>query len=206
MVTSVIGLDPSLSKTGYCWVAGPPLRVLSSGTVSTLPEEAWPARLRALRMRLEDLLESALPRSTGGLIVVMESQVWSHGATYTAEGGVYGVLQVAIWEFLHRPSVLGAIECHFLSVNPQQVKKWLGARGKDEVLLQVYKRYLWEAKSHDEADAYALAMIGYAYCGLLDRASLTVPQIQVLEKLKQTGRPWDVRARRSKSTSKRKPL
>ena len=54
---------------------------------------------------------------------------------------------------------------------------------KDEVRLEVYKRWGFEAPTNDEVDAYVLARIGLAYLGYDDK--LIKPQLEVIKDLKK---------------------
>jgi len=184
----VIGIDPSLAHTGVC-ILTPTAMVIQS--LLTSSDDCRPARLVSLR---EDVIGLLLDGLSSGetVVVVMESQIWSHNpALYAADAAVHAVLQVALWEqFRHRTTGR-----RFISVNPSQVKKWLGARQKSEVLLQVYKRYGEEFSDHNEADAYALAQIGVEFESRLSGKSvdLTKPQHQVLDALEKSGLPWEQR-------------
>jgi Holliday junction resolvasome RuvABC endonuclease subunit len=190
----VIGIDPSLAHTGVCRAVGG--RAQTTTVFQTTPEASRPARLAHLRDAVRGFITRGLAEEAA-LVVAMESPIWSHNPElHAAESAVYGVLQLAVWDvFQSRPGK--TVTNQFLSVNPQQVKKWLGAKEKAEVLLRVYKLYGQEFRDHNEADAYTLAMIGcnfwhYAVEGTA-WPEVTKAQLQVLEKLRQVGLPWEQR-------------
>lgn len=72
----------------------------------------------------------------------------------------------------------------YVDVPPMSLKKFTTGKGtakKDEMMLWVYKRWGFEAKTNNEADAFALAMVGRAMLGQLE--NMTVVQQEVLKKL-----------------------
>ena len=205
----VVAIDPSLSHTGLCrFVDG---QEQATSSVLTLPDGSWPARLAILRDQVQLFLLRGVP-ADANLLVTMESQVWSHNpSVYAADAAVYGVLQLIIWEtFKQRERCVvrpPTGSSRFLSVNPQQVKKWLGAKEKAEVLLRVYKLYGREFRDHNEADAYTLAVIG---CKFLKHLGTGVPpiectkaQAEVLEKLTEVGLPWEAQLEPKKRRQKK---
>jgi len=180
----VVGIDPSLTATGIVVAKSGVMQ--SSQLVSSGPDIHRPQRLVDLRQGVLACLEGL-----GSVeVIVMESEVFGMVHQASEQGQVQGVLQVAVFEYLKtRP------QGHFLSVNPSVLKKWLGAKGKDEVLLQVYKRYGQEFRDHNLADAFALAVIGEAYASyVLDGKTWpewTKSHLEVLDKLQATGFPWE---------------
>ena len=74
----------------------------------------------------------------------------------------------------------------YIVVPPARLKKFACGKGnakKDEVRLEVYKRWGFEAPSNDEVDAYVLARIGLAYLGY--DTDLIKPQLEVIQALKK---------------------
>lgn len=180
-VSRVLGIDPSLAGCGLCFVeSGREVRT------TRLPDDKskpLPARLAALR----DNVHAAISE-WGADLVAMESEIWLADPTGSSiQSMVQGVLQVEIFERGRR----------FLSVNPSHVKKYVGAQKKDEILLQVYKKFRREFKDHNLADAYVIGMIGAAFLDYADNGrlwpELTKPQIEVLDKLREKGLIWEVK-------------
>lgn len=195
----VIGIDPSLVKTGLCRVVDGVAQMTT--LVTTTPDRPRPERL----IHLQESVGGFIRRSFGfgaplgvverPFVVAMESQIWSTNPDiHSADAAVYGVLQVEIWEIFQKWARTPNIAL-FVSVNPAHVKKWLGVKDKDQILLQVFKRYGREFPTHDEADAFVVAMIGqslvrYRQAGAL-WPEITKPQGEVLDKLLLSGLPWE---------------
>ena len=65
-------------------------------------------------------------------------------------------------------------------VSPNGLKKFVGAKEKEAIKLEVFKRWGFEHKSNDVIDAYVLARIGYAMNGF---GMMTKYQQEVVEKV-----------------------
>ena len=75
----------------------------------------------------------------------------------------------------------------YITVTPGSLKKFAtgsGAAKKEQVMLQVFKRWGFEAKTNNEADAYVLARIGLAYLDPL-AVGLTKSQAEVIAVLRK---------------------
>lgn len=68
-----------------------------------------------------------------------------------------------------------------IEIPPTTLKKFIGANKKDEVMMKVYKRWGFEAKTNDQADAYVLARIGV---NLIGAAAMSKEDKATLSKLK----------------------
>lgn len=196
----VIGIDPSLTATGVCVVRdGKEALTKSFGTG---PGEPMPARLAYIRRVLLDYVVPERPA-----LVAMESETFGQ-QSQSATAAVQWTYQLALWETVQTGPLRFGPVFRFLSVNPAHVKKWLGAKKKDEVLLQIFKRYGREFKDDNEADAYAIAMIGAAFLPYEMTGSAwpetTKPQREVLEKLRQTGLVWESSRAPAKKSKKAK--
>ncbi len=74
----------------------------------------------------------------------------------------------------------------YVLVAPNALKKFVTNKGnskKEEMLFWVYKRWGFEAKSNNTADAFGLARIGLALKGPVDAKHLTKPMKEVLKKI-----------------------
>lgn len=72
-----------------------------------------------------------------------------------------------------------------VEVAPTALKKFVTGSGqakKDSMMLEIYKRWGFETKNNNVADAYGLARVGH---GILHPEGLTKFQIEVISKLKQ---------------------
>lgn len=75
-------------------------------------------------------------------------------------------------------------ETNFSFIAPTALKKFVTGRGnapKDHMMLEVFKRWNFSPKTNNEADAYALGMIGCALTGIFD--ARLKHQTEVLAKL-----------------------
>ena len=190
-----IGIDPSLTATGVVVLTDG--RVAREYVLETTPEEgSLPERLHIQRERIIKIVCSALD-SAQEVVVALEAQIWMGAGGHTAQqsAALQAFYQVALWE-IKWPAL------HYLSVNVAQVKKYVGAQHKNQVLLQVFKRWGREYKDDNVADAYVLAQIGSMFLGRLrgyPTPSVSKPQGEVLLKL-HTG--WSPPA--TKKTTPRK--
>jgi Holliday junction resolvasome RuvABC endonuclease subunit len=184
----IVGLDPSMSRTGYSLVRDGVM--VRSGVFPTASDTFRPERLAHIRGQVLSLLdEETLPRmhSSRAILVAMESEIFGGFRLDTDPAAVQAILQVALWEYQPRP--------RFLSVSTSQVKKYAGAQQKDQMLLAVYKRWGVEYRDHNEADAFVIGRIGDDFLHYTTTGhawpEITKPQIEVLEKLRLTGLPWE---------------
>lgn len=144
MSLSVMGIDPSLSSTGWCHLTAEGVESGHFGSSKSGPE-----RLRELFDKLDDVLGLALPN-----LVVIEGYSYgsSHHREALAEWG--GLIRVLLWDR----------KIPTLVVAPQTLKKFVlpggGSNEKDMMLLESYKRWGVEFANNDECDAHALAQLG----------------------------------------------
>lgn len=161
--TCFVGLDLSLVSTGYVEVLqggdGRPLRAENIGNKKV----KGAARLLWLRQAIMGAIGSR-PEGYAGrkdvMLVALEGYSYgSHSSNLPAIGELGGVARVA----LHEANV------PFIVVPPSTLKKFATGRGnakKDEMMLEVYKRWNYSPANNDVADAYALAAFAAAYSGM----------------------------------------
>lgn len=190
--TAVLGIDPSLTATGITAVLHG--RAALTETWTTDPRQHRPARLFHLAQNLRNLIIATRGQLSGpyggGLVVAMENEIFMSNPTQNQDASaVQATYQQVLWDLDPQHQWL-----HYLPVNVAHVKKWLGAQQKDQILLQVFKRYHVEFRDHNQADAYALGMIGHAYTLYRQGTTWpdwTKPQLEVLAKLLTTGYVWE---------------
>lgn len=187
----VVGVDPSLAATGICGVVDGAAQV--TDVFVTISGQHRPARLIEQRERLHSFLIASRGqvREGGQFLVAMEAEIWMGNPTQSGDASaIQAMYQTLLWQLDPQHQWL-----HYLPVNAAQVKKWLGAREKNEILLQVFKRYGREFQNDNAADAFTIAMIGDSYAAyVLDGVTWpewTKPQVEVLDKLRATGFPWE---------------
>ena len=163
----VMGLDLSLTSTGLVLLQD--AETVESTTVSS--RFKGEARLADIREKITTAVKLHRPQ-----LVVLEGYAFGRPNQMAALGELSGVVKCSLFE-------MGQ---HYLVVPPTRVKKFATGRGnakKDEVRLEVYKRWGFEAPSNDEVDAYVLARIGLAFLGYDDK--LIKPQLEVIKDLKK---------------------
>jgi crossover junction endodeoxyribonuclease RuvC len=130
--------------------------------------------------RLDDiqkLIRSIISRYNIELVCIEGYATGAVGKTYHI-GELGGVIRL----LLHRMKI------PYIDPKPTQVKKYATGKGggeggsKDQVTLHVFKKWNFEAKDNNEADAYVLARIALALCdrdcGLASYQKEVIAQIQ----------------------------
>lgn len=159
---NVLGLDLSLVSTGWARPNGE-----SGVIVSSQKGMARIADIEAL------LTEVGLYRAS--LVVIEGYSFASKGRAIISLGELGGVIRYEL--FMDNTP--------FIDVPPTMVKKFASGRGnakKDEMRLEVYKRWSVEFKTEHQVDAYVLAKIGEAVLSG-QTENLIQPQRQVVELL-----------------------
>ena len=142
-----LGLDLSLTSTGYC-LMNQEGGILASGKLT-------PKKLSGVeRLKfIQDGINSVL-RCYDLSEVFLEGYAFAAHMAYAHEiGELTGVIKM----LLHSMGV------PFRSVGPTSLKKFVTGRGnakKNEMLLAIYKKWGIEFKDDNEADSYALAKYG----------------------------------------------
>ena len=176
-IAVVVGLDPSLTSTGL---------VTLDQTGKVVCAEVIAPRRRGMAgvERLNDFFLQLAERVAG----IPEQSLWviegyalgmPRGASSIADlAELGGVIRLGLYRAGMR----------FVDVPPARLKKFacgVGNAKKDEVRLQVYKRWGFEHPSNDVVDAYALARLGLAMQG--HDTGLTAAQRAVVDDLIRAG-------------------
>lgn len=170
-----LGIDPSLTATALCCI-----------------ENGEPAywheyKPKAKGMERLDWLFSKVSDVTGGPFVVKRppiNLIAIEGYSYASAGRAVinmgelgGILRLLLYWSGHM----------WLEVAPPTLKKFATGKGnapKDSIMLQVYKRWGFEAESNNVADAFVLSKIAY-HLASKDRAGLADFQTEILDKLEE---------------------
>ena len=164
----VVGIDLSLACTGL-------VSIDESGNVDSFAVKTKPQRQEKRLIHITGSILSFLVKPKPDLIVIEDYAFMANGQiTKLAELG--GVVKTSLF----------SCDYNFITIAPSRVKKFACAKGnakKDQVRLEVYKRWGFEAKTNDEVDAYALARIGLAVLGLDDK--LTKAQQEVVKAIEE---------------------
>lgn len=164
---NVIGLDLSLTGTGVV--------VLDEyGSVRYAATLASKLRDMARLEYIRDVIGGALSKYEPRFACIEGYSMGSQAGQLASIGELGGVIKL----LMYRNGFLYQI------VAPTQLKKFATGKGngaKDEVMLHVFKRWGYEAKDNNQADAFVLARIALTMeMKLMD---LTVPQQEVIKAL-----------------------
>lgn len=137
-----VGIDPSLTSTGVV-ILNDDAEIIDSMVIKPKKKDA--ARLIEIELALWELLPNN---------VALEGYAMGSRYGREAAGELGGVIRRALY-------LQGST---YVVVPPASLKKFAakGNAKKDEVRLEVYKRWGVEFETNDEVDAYVLARIAYA--------------------------------------------
>lgn len=177
----IVGIDASLTNTGIVI-----LTKLYGIDEPVCKSFVLTSQFTGAR-RLIDLRNQVATCLVGADLVVIEGYAYSRATQAHQLGELGGVLRVMFQE----------AGLSWIEAGPHQLKKFATGAGnapKELILQQVLKRFGAEFCTSHEADAYALARIGYAYLGHM--AGLTALQLGVVE---------EIRNGRARKARKKKP-
>jgi len=132
-------------------------------------------RLMEIRWWLEGVLRTHINDLDSDVLgVCMEG--YSHGAKNGREqaGELGAAVKMTLWDWTLHPTI----------VPPTSLKKFTtgaGNAGKNEMLLAVYKKWGFEFKDDNEADAFALARLAES----IDRGATLKYEEEVISRLKE---------------------
>lgn len=167
-----IGLDLSCTSTGIVVLAS----VLASGNPRLLHTETVKVKTTGLQ-RCSDVAERVL----WAMEAFNPEQIVIEGYGGSFKGSIIPIVE------------LGTVVRYFLRQQgrcwtepaPTQLKKFVLGKGvgeKEQMMLQVFKRWGYEAPNNDLADAYGLACMGLGRVGQL--SGMTQAMLEVLGTLK----------------------
>lgn len=169
---TILGLDLSLTSTGHVLLRKG--KVLEQRLIKSKPDGKLP--IDELK-RLIEIKEQVMSSGVSINLVVIE------GLAFMARNS-RSLVQLSALNYMIRESLYRE-DIPFLIVAPATLKKFVTSRGnakKDEMLLEVYKRWGFSTNSTDISDAYGLAKIGES---IFDRTILTTKEqkecISILE-------------------------
>jgi Holliday junction resolvasome RuvABC endonuclease subunit len=169
---SYVGLDMSLSATGFCIRTGDEIRI---ETVKTKPDQ-FDNDLARLKYIVAEIMKR-IPRSVG--MICIEDFFTPGNAAQIGSAIKLAMLGTATRLALYDAGM------PFFVIAPGQLKKWAtssGASQKSLIVMSVYKTYGIEVKDDNQADALVLAHIARALDG--DTTELPKYQHEVLGKVK----------------------
>jgi crossover junction endodeoxyribonuclease RuvC len=175
----VLGIDPS-THTGWSLQDAGNEFWHDTGEIKYPGKDAGFKRSMWLASQVEAMLVSSTPA-----LVVFE------GYAFGAQHNNY--LQVEIGTLFRERVYTRGVP--YIIVTPGSLKKFAtgsGAAKKEQVMMQVYKRWEFEAKTNNESDAFVLAKLGVHYLTPANDATLTKPQLEVIHTLRKTWQPTKV--------------
>ena len=181
----IAGLDLSLTGTGYT-VMRSNGEILDSGVIKSKPQGKLPLdeikRINGIVVEIRDKLTKSLPESRLNdvkldLVVIEGLAFMAKGTSLVQLGGLNYLLRM---DFLHA-------QVPFVIVAPTSLKKFITGSGKGDkelLMMTIFKKYGFEAKTNNDADAYALAAIGSSLLGYPLIKEIK-PQTEVLKLLEK---------------------
>lgn len=165
----IIGLDLSLTATGVAFLASDGTCTLT--TLKSSPSEDDEYRLSTCKAAIMEVLVRTQPQ-----LVVMEGLSFgSNDPSAQQRAWLHWAVRLNMWRRT----------MPFKVVAPTSLKKFTtgsGAAKKEQMMLEVFKRWGVDAGDNNQADAAALAFLGATYIGL--RECDNQAQRDVIAKLK----------------------
>jgi len=163
----ILSLDPSLSETGWYFKVE---NTEEFGIIKTKTKNI--ERLIDIRTEIEKLINYFKPE----IIIYEDYSFGSRGRGVFSLGELGGVLKTLIYEK----------NVKLIIVNSMQWKKFVLDKGnlkKEQVLMQVYKKFGKEFKNNNICDAFCLYKFGEAYSNYMNGSrEFKKYELDVLEK------------------------
>ena len=161
-----LGVDPS-TKTGLV------LFDFSATDCKVACEVTAPKKYQGLA-RAEYLATRVLEHAQSADMVVIE------GLSYASK--FVSAVQVEIAIIIRYVLFFHGVK--WVDVPPTSLKKFVTGKGnakKELIMMEVYKRWQFESKTNNIADAYSLAMFGGALAGLLDMPKANMAAVKAVK-------------------------
>jgi len=173
---STVGLDMSLTGTGFALASGPVYQLM---TIKTKPKD-FNTPFDRLR-HISDAVMSRIAK-TVRLVCIEDYFVPQTKAQFGSAINLIAlgtVMRMALYE----------AGIPFIIVAPSQLKKFVTGKGtcqKSMILREVYKRWEVDAKDDNQADAFGLAKMAEGIAKVIDGdKSLHKYQLEVIDKVLQ---------------------
>jgi len=157
-----VGIDPS-TKTGFV-ILDKHGELIDALEVTATGQDPG---------RMAEIIHETFANIEPGDIVAIEGFGFASQSGFLLGGIGWGIrIKLYEWGF------------DYIEVAPSALKKFAGAKGnakKDELSVDIFKRWGFEHKSDNVRDAYVLAQIARAYHGLMD---LTKFQQEVIDAIR----------------------
>ena len=167
----ILGIDPSVTSTGL-YLHGVPETWLVAKMETIEPKGLkGPERLSYIAKSMMEFVQTSAP---GLKVAYVEDYAYVKSSAAMTKLAEARAVQYLI---LHELGV------EIREVSPSQLKKWVGAKTKEETRLRVYQMYSFDNPSNDIVDAFVLAQIGRALESPDLPIDLTKPQQEVFKAL-----------------------
>lgn len=151
-MTKVMGIDIS-SVTGLAIVNGD--KTVHHAEVVTFKKLTGCERINAIAGRVMDCYANYEPN----LVVIEDYAVSRFGGSAIVSISIGSVIRFLLWQN----------QIPYLEVSPTALKKFVTGKGnakKDQMILEVFKRYGYTSATNDIADAVGLGMFGLCATGV----------------------------------------
>ena len=172
-MSAILSVDPSYTGTGLMLLDTDTGRALNQRLVKTNESLTTIQRVNQI---IQEIKSFTSPVTVLDLRVI---EGFSFGSANKAHQ--MGYLGYRIREYFDFESEW---DCPVIEPSPNQVKKFAtnkATAGKELVMKEVYKRWGFDTDDNNLSDAYAMAQIGRAYLGSIDK--LTAFQQEVIDSL-----------------------
>lgn len=174
--SNVVGVDLSLTSTGVVCLTGDGM--LDSYNIKTKPSDFQTDvhRIAFIAGAVADILQDYEELEDRPTLVCLEGYAMgARGSRVFTIGELGGVVKQWLY----------GLQTDTLIVPPTVLKKFLGIGGnsdKDQVRLELFKKYGVELKTNDECDAAVLALMAHTKISELEGADILKYQKEALDK------------------------
>lgn len=155
-MTNILGLDMSLNETGYC-ILSRDKSIIEKGVIKSKKEN----RLEKM-LDIRGAVDKLIMEHNVSAVFMEDYSYGSRNTKWTFSAGeLGGLIKVYLYES----------EIEYELVSPSMWKKYICGKGnlkKEQVLLQVYKKFNIEFKNNNECDAFCIAMFGVDFLDYKD--------------------------------------
>lgn len=179
----VLGLDPSWNSFGFCYRYTPPNGTLKETSIPltgsfSLPRKDKYTALQEFKNQISKIPIWRTPNTKTIIVIEDYSYGIQHTNSLTAMGELRTIVELGIRDN----------QSSYYFIAPTALKKFATGKGNSQkaiIMQQVLKRWGFEARNEDIADAFVLAQIGIVL-GEVDIDSLTHAQLEVIAKITDT--------------------
>jgi crossover junction endodeoxyribonuclease RuvC len=155
IMTTIVGLDLSLSSTGFCCISPEGFRLETIKSKSQTKQATLSNKIERAHLIVADIIYEVAISSPPDKIYIEAPIVLSHGGSVLDLTRLFHLTTYGLWNLGFK----------IITVQPTVLKKFVTGKGnaskEDMIMAFVKERTGHEAKSDDEVDAYWLARMGF---------------------------------------------